>query len=333
MAAWQMLILDDLYVLLGTYLVLKIASKFPSENCSTYLPRLLGKYLGAAVVGLLIAYNLFEVILLCRGVADVARLGLLPTTPQWIIASLFLFPAAYAVSYGMTPIARIVDGILPSGFLIITLSFLTLVPNINMDFFTGFWLWTPAIFFSMNFLATLNYVSCFIILYILYPYIQATPRQILRSAALALGLASTFMYAPVTYLPILTFGPEGVADYRSPLFSAIEIAPVTFYLIEDVSVIFYSVWSFVSFAGASLYFFCAMELLYPLLPVKNGLWLIPMGLILPLAYLATYESLNQFLPWIRYSGMLTLFLAIILPIFLLFLHAVRRRKEHVHEAG
>jgi spore germination protein (amino acid permease) len=332
-AAWQLLLGADIYVLLGSYLVIKLAEKYPAENCITYMRKLLGNFAGLIPLLVLIAYFLFQVMLLSRGVADVTRLGLLPVTPQWAIVVLFLWPVAYAVSYGITPLARIVDGVLLFGFPVVLFSFVTMISDVDFDFFTGLWLWKPAIFISLNFFATFNYVSCFIILYVLYPYIQASPRQIMGSTVMALAVASTFIYAPITYLPMLIFGPEGVLEYRAPLYSAIKIAPISFYIIEDVSVIFFAVWTILSFAGASLYMFCAMQILYPLLPVKKGRWLIPFGLVPPLAYLSTSQSIAEFLPWLRYSGVATFFIAIVLPALLLLVHAIKQRKERPHESA
>jgi hypothetical protein len=333
MAAWQLLLAADIYVLVGSYLVIKLAQKYPAGNCLTYMRTLLGNVAGITPLLLLAAYFLFQVMLLSRGVADVTRLGLLPITPQWAIVVLFLWPVAYAVSYGITPLARLVDGVLPIGFLMVLFSFVTMISEIDFDFFTGFWLWKPAIFTSLNFFATFNYVSCFIILYVLYPSIQASPRQIMGSTAVALAVAATFIYTPITYLPMLIFGPEGVLEFRTPLYSAVQIAPISFYIIESVSVIFFAVWTVLSFAGASLYMFCAMQILYPLLPVKKGRWLIPFGLIPPLAYISTFQSISQFLPWLRYSGVVTFFLAIVLPVLLLLVHAIKQRKERPHESA
>jgi spore germination protein len=333
MASWQLLLAADIYVLLGSYLVIKLAQKYPAENCITYMRTLLGNVAGIILLLLLAAYYFFQVMLLSRGVADVARLGLLEVTPQWAIVMLFLWPVAYAVSYGITPLVRVVDSVLLFGFPVVLLSFVTMISEVDFDFFTGFWLWKPAIFTSLNFFAVFNYVSGFIILYVLYPSIQATPRQILGSCAVALAVAATFIYTPITYFPILIFGPEGVLEYRAPLYSAVQIAPISFYIIESVGIIFFAVWSILSFAGASLYMFCAMQILYPLLPVKKGHWLIPFGLIPPLAYLSTFQSISQFLPWLRYNGVVTFFLAIVLPVLLLLVHAIKQRKERAHESA
>jgi hypothetical protein len=166
------------------------------------------------------------------------------------------------------------------------------------------------------------------ILYVLYPHVQATPRQFMGSAALALAVASTFMYAPAIYLPMLIFGPEGVLAYRSPLYSAIQIAQLDFYLIENVGMIFYSIWTVYSIVGASLYLFCVMTLLYTLIPIRKGLWLIPMALILPLSYAATFVSSLQFIQFIRYAGVYTFCIGILFPALLLLIHVFRRLKEH-----
>lgn len=333
MAAWQILVLDDFFILLGTYMIIKLSELYPGENCITYFRKLLGKWGGIVAVLLLAGYFFFQVILLSRGIADIARLGLLLTTPQWIIVVLLLWPAAYAVSYGITPITRFIDSILLFGFPLITLSFLSTLPNINLDFFTGFWLWKPSMFISLNFFGTFNYICCFMILYVLYPHVQATPRQIMGSSALAVAVASTFMYAPTIYLPMLIFGPEGVLAYRAPLYAAIQIAPLNLYLIENVGLIFYSIWTIYSIVGAGLYLFCAMTLLYSLIPIRKGLWLIPLGLIPPLSYAATFVSLFQFIPFIRYAGVYTFGIGILFPALLLLIHAFRQRKERPDEAA
>lgn len=327
MAAWQLLVLDGIYVLAGTYLTLKVADKYPGDHCITALQKLLGKYGGTLVVLLLAGHFLFQSMLLNRGVTDMARLSLLPATPQWVTALMFLWPAAYAVSYGIVPIARIIDGILLVSFPAITLSFFTLLPNVYMDFLTGYFTWQPRMFISLNFFATFEYVTSFLILYVLYPFVQATPQQIFKSSGLALAIAALFAYVPMLFLPMITFGPEAVLDYRAPLHSAIENSPVTFYIIENIGDLFYSIWILVSFASTCLNLFCAMRLIYPLLPVRKGLWLIPLGLVVPLAYIATTKSLIQFLAWIQYAGVYTFCLAIPLPLLLLLIDALRRRKE------
>jgi hypothetical protein len=331
MAAWQLLILDDIYVVAGTYLTLKIAAKYPGEYCITYLRKLLGKYGGTLIVLLLAGHFFFQCILLSRGVANIANMSLLLTTPSWVIALLFLCPAAYAVSYGITPIARIIGGVMLFGSPLAIAAFLTILPDIYPDFLSGFWVLRPQMFTSLNFFATFEYVTCFLILYVLYPSIQATPKQILKSSILALSIASLFVYLPVTYLPMTIFGPEAVLYYRAPLYSAIKNSHVSFYIIENVGNLFYAIWFLVSFACTSLNFFCALRLIYPLLPVRNGLWLIPFGLIAPLAYIATLKSVNHFLTWIQYAGIYTFCLAIPLPLLLLLIDALRRRKEHSSE--
>lgn len=331
MAAWQLLALDIFFLIVGTYLVIKLAALYPAENCITYFSKLLGKNIGIVTILLLMGYFFFQVIHLSRGVGDVARIGLLPTTPQWLIVFLFLCPVAYATTYGITPITRIVDAILFFGFPLVSLSFVSALPNINLDFFTGFWVWKPSMFTSLNSFGTLNYMSSFILLYVLYPYVQATPRQIMRSSLLAGAMSSVFMYIPAIYLPLLIFGPEGVLEYRTPLFAAIQISPVSLYIVENINLLFYSLWSIVSFAGCSLYLFCALTLLFSLIPVRKGLWLIPLALVPPLSYAATVVSLIQFLPVIRYAGLYALFLGIMLPALLLLIHVLQRRKERPDE--
>jgi hypothetical protein len=327
MSAWQFILVDALYALVGSFVILKLMSRYPGENVLTIFPKLLGKYLGKLLLLVLMLYLLSKAVILVRGVADVARLSLLQTTPQWVIATLFLLPVAYTVAFGLTPLARTIDLVLVFGFPMIILSLSTMLPNIDFDFMTNLWTFRPDAFISFNLLATFPYSTCGALFFLIYPGIQATTKEMWQGSIIAVAISTAVLYFPAVYLPQLTFGPEAVLLYRAPLYSAIEISPVSFYLVENVSVIFYSVWNLVSFAASGLMLHLAMQILFSLLPIKQGKWLIPFALVGPLAYLSTFETLTKFLKWLPYLGMLSMGITVFIPLLLYFLSRMGSRSD------
>jgi spore germination protein KB len=332
MAAWQLILLSDLLSLGGVYLTLKVIEKFPLEDFASYTRKLGGFPLYTLLSLLVMLFFFSRVILLTRGVTDFTRMSLLPTTPQWAISMLFLLPVAYSVSYGLGPLARVIDLLMLFGIPLVFLSLLTLLSNTYFDFLTDLWLWKPSIFTSLNFFATFYFYTFSPVLYLLYPKMNATPKKIMTVSFAVIIISTLFVYLPVTYFPLLTFGYEGYLNFRSPLYSAMKDVSVNIYLLRNIHVIYYLLWTILSLAGACLHLYCAMRILFTLLSfIKNGSWLIPFALLPGIVYAANLASSVQFLKWIQFAGVFAMFITLALPVLLLALYTLQNKHHKDQE--
>jgi spore germination protein (amino acid permease) len=117
--AWLSIVLGSIISNMGTWLLVKLAARFPQENLFQYQQRILGKYMAFFIsLGYLLFWLVFLVMLLKDTVAA-NKLIFLPKTPFLVPLLFFAIGAFWLASYGLAAVIRFFQIMLP--FLIIPL--------------------------------------------------------------------------------------------------------------------------------------------------------------------------------------------------------------------
>lgn len=101
---------------------IKLAEKYPEESIITYLPDILGKFLGSALGFFLSLYYFVVSAIAFRLFLEITKIYLLPNTPLEFIVLVQTIVLFYAVWFGVNGIGRLAELIVPiSTFLFVTL--------------------------------------------------------------------------------------------------------------------------------------------------------------------------------------------------------------------
>lgn len=118
---WFSILIVELPMVVTAYFIVKLCKRFPEKTFYEFSQDVLGKGLGIFISLVLILYFLlisgFEV----RGMAEVTKLHLLPTTPLYATAIPFICVGIYLVASGLNPTARVMEVLLPITIIIFVL--------------------------------------------------------------------------------------------------------------------------------------------------------------------------------------------------------------------
>lgn len=123
--AWLAIILGALIGTLFVYFFVKLAARFPGKNYLEYLNIVWGKPLGTLFSMVYFLYFLLFIVLLFYETAMANSLLFLPRTPKIVPLLIFAVSLIWLISYGIAPIVRFFQLILP--FLILPLLLLAVL--------------------------------------------------------------------------------------------------------------------------------------------------------------------------------------------------------------
>ncbi|MEL7563978.1 MAG: endospore germination permease [Dehalobacterium sp.] len=188
--AWISILLGGALALLGTYVMVKLASRFPKENFFHYSSRVWGKPFALLMVLLFLLYWFIYLVLLYKETAVVNEFFFLRRTPPLVAITLFAAVAAWLVLYGLATVIRFFQ--IQFVFMILPLLFIDYLVFTEIDFKNFF----PIL--SEGFLPVLKGAIIYagvlqgleIILFI-FPFL-AEPKKALKPAWLGMGIVITF---------------------------------------------------------------------------------------------------------------------------------------------
>ncbi|MGG2199154.1 GerAB/ArcD/ProY family transporter [Paenibacillus sp.] len=225
--------------LLITYISFALAKRRPSEFLVHYGKELVGRWLH---IILMIGFGFFFIHLaglVLREITDFLIQVYLPTTPSWMVASLFAFVVSIAVRAGIEAIFRCASGF----FFVIfgTASFIPFMYGKDLNFNRTIALFThlnPGRLFSDTYPFIPWFGEMMLILFI-FPYIHnsgKTFRSLLWSSA-----ASSYFIEMSFLLCLLLFGPHVSAQLTYPVLEMIRFIRIGGFL-ENLDPIVVAIW-------------------------------------------------------------------------------------------
>lgn len=235
--AWISILLAGLMIQLIILFYGALMKRFPSNNLYGIIQILFGKILGKIII---ILYSIFYIsvgsIVLAQYVYFL-KAWMMPLTPKWILLALMSFTAVFLVKRNLQIIARftVISSIVFIGFIGASVyalkyaNFTFILPigtNGVMPIIQGL---PPSLFPFQG----------FELLLIIYPFVQATNKSLIKAASIA-NVFVTLFYFMLTTVIILFFSPEELKLVPEPVLYLVKA--FSFRIIERPDLLFTSMW-------------------------------------------------------------------------------------------
>ncbi|MGQ9557006.1 MAG: GerAB/ArcD/ProY family transporter [Desulfurispora sp.] len=310
-----------LFILLGLFM-LGLATRFPSQDLYTYLPRILGKPLSVLIIVFLIVSCLGALAVGTRSYVDVVQLWSLPRTPRWVLATLTLLPGLYLAWCGLQAITRLAELF---GFLLVLATFMVISPWSEINWGNllpvGDAGWKNI---ALAVMQTKYAYDGIIIFLLLFPLLKPQDRP---RAGRALAAGITITTAVYTLMSIITTGVFSTAALQSELYPVMTLISLTkLEIVQRIEIIFMymNMITIITTQGPFAYLITAG--LQKLTGLDRKILLLPVGLLT--VYLTAYpldlfvfDTYSEYIAW----AVFLLEAAIIPLIWLIAL--VRRQRE------
>ena len=208
--AWIAAVLAFIVCLLILPIYIHLGKRFSRSNFTSYIEKLLSKWLGKVVLLLfIITFPFLVAVLTLRNIGDFITTEVMEHTPAQAVYIIFIIVVILGVRLGLEPLARAAELFFPFVIILFVLFFVLVTPQINFDNIqpvleNGF---KPILSASFTFIAYPFVES--IILTMLFPFIKHTKNN---GKALFTGIfIGGIVLVIITTLTILCLGTNTVS--------------------------------------------------------------------------------------------------------------------------
>ncbi len=259
---WISLAITGFIFVLITWMVAKLAARFPRQTFHTYASSIVTKPVAIILTSL---YGILFLLLssyVVRNIADISKEYLLAQTPVEVIALVFLLVVVYAVSGSRVGLFRLNMLFLP---IIILVAIAILLFNLKaFDFnnllpmfktsFTGY---------AKGFKSSItSYLGFGVILF--YIAFVKKPKQAPKAAVIGMCIPIV-LYILIFITCIGVFGQVGTANLLNPLIELAKRAEIPGMLLERVESLFFVIWLMAIFTTAAMAFDVAILAIHSVL--------------------------------------------------------------------
>ncbi|WP_173275175.1 endospore germination permease [Paenibacillus sp. NEAU-GSW1] len=306
---------------------LKLAERFPDMTLAQYTEKILGKWLGKALLLLYVFFFVILSALVLRNISDFLVLSILPTTPDWFIAVSFMLVVIYGTYLGIETIARTGELLFGGSILLMFIISALLLNQFHIENFK------PVLYHGWEQPLKGMYpligfpIGEFVVMSMVLPFVRTEDRGKLRKQMkLSIMLIVFFSFM----LSVLLIGVLGVEETMRSPFSIFDMAKTINVqdVIVRVEVTVAIVWVSTVFSKLILSFYASALLSAQVLGLKSY-----RPLIFPIAYFVVPISLISYrnsahaehfakIVWTPYSVVM----GFIIPLLLLLLAFLTGRK-------
>ncbi|MCH5583761.1 spore germination protein [Shimazuella sp. AN120528] len=130
---WISILISELIHILFAIIIVKLCQRFPQKSIYQFSQEIIGKWLGKLLSICFSLYFLSWCAYEVRGMTELTKLYLLPTTPSAAIAIPFICLGVYLIVGGINPIVRLFEILLPPTIFIFVLVFLLSFKTFEMN--------------------------------------------------------------------------------------------------------------------------------------------------------------------------------------------------------
>lgn len=314
---WIVVLLFGFLATAVAVILVKLMEYFPDENPITVIQQLTGG-IGGYIFGLsIIIYTTLASATAVRTMAKVSSITMFQRTPLLVTIAILIILGCYLIYHGVEVIARVNEFLFPIklvAFLAVMIMALPLIKTANLQplWDRGSESWptaSPVLF--------IPYSGSLIIAF-MYKNVNDKKRTLV--SVVGAMLLVTVTYVVLTMLAIATFGANETARIIWP----------TVYMIKEIDIpvepVFAAVWLTSVFTAAASFFYVATYTagcLFKLADHRNIL--LPLGLLI-IAIANTSMNQSENFLFDRYVGLMGIVLEWLLPIFLLLLALLFKKK-------
>ncbi|WLD92751.1 endospore germination permease [Alkalihalobacillus sp. AL-G] len=321
---WISIIIGGIVAIFFTWIVAKLASRFPRQTFFTYASSIISTPVAFALTLMmsidLLLFTAYEI----RSIAVISKHYLFDRTPVEVISFTFLLVVVYAVSNSRVAILRLNVMFLPIIFFV---ALLVCVMNIKLfeisnllpvfqSEWTGYLQGGKESFFSFaGFEILLFYIA-----------LMNQPKRAPKFAALGMSIP-LFLYLVLHLTTIGVFSYQVTASLTYPTIELAKEVVIPGGFFERFESIFFTIWIMAIFITTTMAFDVTLIALSSLFKkIKKRTWII---MITPVIYLAamlpqSYAELGKFGSFISYTG---LTMSVVVPTCLLIMAKLRGVKS------
>lgn len=326
--AWISVILAGLAAFLLILVFWGLGRRFPHQTLFEFLPRLLGKVAGKAVILLYAAMFVFEGSLVLLQFADVIKNWVFSDTPVWVIMLMSLVTSYYMAKENLRTIVRFF--VLTFG-LIFVLIFISLYAYRNVDILYILPINQAGIPKILS--GTAKSIDAYYgieVLLVAYPFVQGKSKDILK-AALWGNAFSIAVYTFLVFTCLIAFTSDELKLIPQPVLYMVK--SLSFTIFERADLYFLTIWIVAVITTAVIYLFMAAKAAAALFGIRKHVKTLP-GVALAFLGLTLIPLDQDTLILVRNtSAVLAAAALLAIPILLLAVSYIGRIKEKGRAGG
>ncbi|MBS4200351.1 GerAB/ArcD/ProY family transporter [Bacillus sp. FJAT-49732] len=235
--SWISVLITGAILQVMILLIWVLMSRFPTRHLFEMLQILFGKFIGKLITLLYTGYFLLVAVMVLAKYGYVIKVWMLPLTPKWLVLLLMTLTAIYIAKENLKILGRFFF------FASITLLIFIFMSAYSLKFANATYVLPIG---SQGLLRILNGIRAgfpsfqgFELLMILFPFVQADRKSVLKAATIA-NVFVTFFYSFIVLTCLLFFSPQEMKLVPEPVLYLIK--SFSFNIIERPDLIFTSMW-------------------------------------------------------------------------------------------
>ncbi|WNR46794.1 GerAB/ArcD/ProY family transporter [Paenibacillus roseipurpureus] len=230
----------------------RINREYPGQTLVTYLPKIVGNWLGRFIIFIYGAFWYIVLAMVLRQYSDFIVSTILPRTPIMIPVFAMLLAAVYVTRIGIEGIARCSQILGPFLLIIITLTLLLSIRDIQLKRVLPFYVDSGWNVILQGALPTATFQGDCILLLILLAFIS-NPDQGTKPAVFGVALVGLLTCA-ATFVIVTVFGDNMAAAQTYPYFNLVRYISI-YNFFQNLDAFLIPIWIIGVFMKVSLYFF------------------------------------------------------------------------------
>ncbi len=328
-SAWLADILSLPAGFITLWIVEKLGQRFPGSALPLYSEIVLGKIVGKVYVGIYILFFFVVNLLVIREAADFLTITTLIGTPVSILNLIIILASGYAAAKGIEVIAHMGQFLLPLFLLSFVFIFVFSLPRADWEKLLPLFEGGLQPMLQASIAPASNYGEI-VVLAMLLPLMNK-PQEVKRKAVWAISVSALFL-TMVSLLTLTISGPYVSGILLFPVWNLVRMMEYGKYL-QRVEGIVVPIWLTVIILKSALFYNLSCKSTARIFGLKSEKPVF--YLMVPLLFLATTflfgntPELAEFQD--KYWPPLALLCEIGLPLFLLIIAVLRKKKEEVHQ--
>jgi spore germination protein (amino acid permease) len=235
---WISVLIAGVLVQLLILLIWFLSKRYPDQTIFGITEKALGKWIGKCIGFVYVLYAILTCTLILVLFQGILKLWVLPNTPSWIILFIMIGTSIFLVKDRIRVIARfyMFVMVLVPPLIILTIISFPSVAEYRYLFPIGS---AGMISILKGAHAVLISMLGFEMLFLLFPYVQATDKQILKSVSIASGV-TTLLYLYLVLVSFIVFSPKEIQLVPQPVLYMLKA--ITFQIVERIDLLFISIW-------------------------------------------------------------------------------------------
>lgn len=233
---WISIIIGVFPPLLSLVLIERLGRLFPNLTIIEIILLLFGKFLGFLLAISFIAYIIFLESIVLRLNAEMVSIYLLPKTPIWMIAFLFILCTIYIAQKGGKVVGRLNEFL----FYILLVACMFPIPTLMLAEYTNILPVgeTGLLAIAKGAIPTAYAYQGIEILFVTYPMVKRKD-EVLKASIIALGIIMS-LYLMVTVIALLVSGTETLQTFLWPAVILLKVLDIP--VLERLEFFFMALW-------------------------------------------------------------------------------------------